>query len=208
MKNKKITLLATALAFVLSSGAANAAFTGDYAVSNWTFFSSDGGGAVDTSGAPSAITLWSSDTGHPSSSHGWNNHASHHDFFITAASESNISFNWDYQSFDTYYDPLDGIFASTDEDLFGYLHNGIFTQLNVSSDNDWGMMHQSGPYSVHLLAGEVFGFRFDNSDSTSGNASTAISNFNVTAVPEPETYAMFLAGLGLMGFMAWRRRSA
>ncbi len=28
-----------------------------------------------------------------------------------------------------------------------------------------------------------------------------------TPVPEPETYAMFLAGLGLMGFMARRRRS-
>jgi hypothetical protein len=30
-------------------------------------------------------------------------------------------------------------------------------------------------------------------------------NINVAAVPEPETYAMFLAGLGLMGFMARRR---
>lgn len=30
-------------------------------------------------------------------------------------------------------------------------------------------------------------------------------NINVAAVPEPETYAMFLAGLGLMGFMGRRR---
>ena len=29
---------------------------------------------------------------------------------------------------------------------------------------------------------------------------------NVTAVPEPETYAMLLAGLGLLGFMAHRRK--
>jgi len=29
---------------------------------------------------------------------------------------------------------------------------------------------------------------------------------NVTAVPEPETYAMLLAGLGLLGFMARRRK--
>jgi hypothetical protein len=28
----------------------------------------------------------------------------------------------------------------------------------------------------------------------------------VTAVPEPETYAMLLAGLGLVGFAARRRR--
>ncbi|MCX7185384.1 MAG: PEP-CTERM sorting domain-containing protein [Nitrosospira sp.] len=30
----------------------------------------------------------------------------------------------------------------------------------------------------------------------------------ITAVPEPETYAMFLAGLGLMGFIARRRRTS
>jgi hypothetical protein len=30
----------------------------------------------------------------------------------------------------------------------------------------------------------------------------------VTAVPEPETYAMLLAGLGLVGYRAMRRRKA
>jgi hypothetical protein len=29
----------------------------------------------------------------------------------------------------------------------------------------------------------------------------------VDVIPEPETYAMFLAGLGLLGFMAGRKRS-
>ena len=33
-------------------------------------------------------------------------------------------------------------------------------------------------------------------------------NFSVTAVPEPETYAMLLAGLGLVGFTARRRKQA
>ncbi|MBS0588809.1 MAG: PEP-CTERM sorting domain-containing protein, partial [Proteobacteria bacterium] len=28
----------------------------------------------------------------------------------------------------------------------------------------------------------------------------------ITAVPEPETYAMVLAGLGLIGFMTYRRK--
>lgn len=32
-------------------------------------------------------------------------------------------------------------------------------------------------------------------------------NFSVSAVPEPETYAMLLAGLGLIGFSARRRKS-
>lgn len=33
------------------------------------------------------------------------------------------------------------------------------------------------------------------------------ANFNVSAVPEPETYAMMLAGLGLLGFAARRKKA-
>jgi len=38
------------------------------------------------------------------------------------------------------------------------------------------------------------------------SASPTFGQFNVAAVPEPETYAMLLAGLGLMGAIAARRR--
>ncbi len=43
-----------------------------------------------------------------------------------------------------------------------------------------------------------------------GSTSNAFeaSNFSVTPVPEPETYALMLAGLGVVGFMARRRRAA
>jgi hypothetical protein len=34
----------------------------------------------------------------------------------------------------------------------------------------------------------------------------ALDNVSVTAVPEPESYAMLLAGLGLMGAIARRRK--
>jgi hypothetical protein len=50
-------------------------------------------------------------------------------------------------------------------------------------------------------------------DTNSGNAisGSTLFSFNLNAivpVPEPETYAMFLAGLGLMGFAARRRKAS
>jgi len=41
------------------------------------------------------------------------------------------------------------------------------------------------------------------SDSLGGS----LDNVSVTAVPEPESYAMMLAGLALMGTIARRRKS-
>lgn len=41
-----------------------------------------------------------------------------------------------------------------------------------------------------------------------GNGAASYSgNLSVAAVPEPETYAMLLAGVGVVGFLARRRRS-
>jgi hypothetical protein len=40
------------------------------------------------------------------------------------------------------------------------------------------------------------------------NMGAMLDNVSVAAVPEPETYALMLAGLGLLGFMARRRKSA
>ena len=44
-----------------------------------------------------------------------------------------------------------------------------------------------------------------------GNAYNSISQethaFLLTPIPEPETYALFMAGLGLMGFVARRRKN-
>ncbi|OYX28730.1 MAG: hypothetical protein B7Z03_11000 [Hydrogenophilales bacterium 32-62-9] len=44
-----------------------------------------------------------------------------------------------------------------------------------------------------------------NPDLITGLTPQIVSRFSVTAVPEPETYAMLLAGLGLVGFVARRR---
>lgn len=46
-----------------------------------------------------------------------------------------------------------------------------------------------------------------NADWTNGHSGHAYFATQITAVPEPETYAMLLAGLGALGFMGRRRSS-
>lgn len=43
-------------------------------------------------------------------------------------------------------------------------------------------------------------------DGSAGGTYTGAFNFAVAAVPEPETYALMLAGLGMLGWVASRRR--
>ena len=45
-------------------------------------------------------------------------------------------------------------------------------------------------------------------DMTNGHGLDDFVQYSVSAVPEPSTYALMLAGLGLVGFMAKRRRKA
>jgi choice-of-anchor C domain-containing protein len=67
---------------------------------------------------------------------------------------------------------------------------------------------------VNTVAHNTFAFTATSSStvlsfysSGSGNSGAVLDNVSVAAVPEPETYAMLLAGLGLMGFVAQRRKA-
>ena len=84
---------------------------------------------------------------------------------------------------------------------FGTLSGSVLNGVgNSGSGNTW--QHYTG--QVFLTAGTkilTFGAS-ETSDSYGGS----LDNISVTAVPEPEAYAMLLAGLGMMGFIANRRR--
>jgi hypothetical protein len=70
-------------------------------------------------------------------------------------------------------------------------------------------------YSGYIIGNETWKASFGDtaaryvkvSFQAGGVAVDEIQIFAVTPVPEPETYAMFMAGLGLLGFMAKRKKS-
>jgi len=49
---------------------------------------------------------------------------------------------------------------------------------------------------------------FNDGSTNDADYDDLVVGFNVTTVPEPETYALMLAGLGVVGFVARRRRTS
>jgi len=87
------------------------------------------------------------------------------------------------------------------------------TEFQFSGANLLGTLALSGPVYSGTVAGPFSSsvnpysltIGVTISRSTSGT-STGDLNLQVAAIPEPETYALMLAGLGLMGFAARRRK--
>lgn len=67
-----------------------------------------------------------------------------------------------------------------------------------------------GTLNLTWNSGETLWVRWIEENNTGNDHGLAIDNvsLSVTAVPEPETYALMLAGLGVIGGLARRRRAA
>lgn len=115
------------------------------------------------------------------------------------------------------YDPeangTSSLFGSVGSTVFGFDFTG-FDPLNVFTFSWDPDVASNGGYGaiVAELAGTVItaSVRFDDNSVLVYSGTMGIVGPDVAAnlvpVPEPETYAMLLAGLGLLGFIGYRRK--
>jgi hypothetical protein len=94
------------------------------------------------------------------------------------------------------YSPTtDGVYNFTDN---FYSLSANFTGTTFDFTNNTGSI--ASIFAQHVVI-------FDNIYLLYGAQNRSLAfNSNVSAVPEPETYAMMLAGLGLLGFVARRKK--
>jgi hypothetical protein len=176
---KKLSM-ATVGAAVVALGAVDSAqafgFTGAYAPSNWTLSNNYTNGYVDTSNAPSSISIIGGEDGE--SGYGRTTYTT------TALIGGLLSFNWSYGTADwnPSYDP------------FSFVLNGAFTQLT----DDFGPYGQSGSFSTTLAQGDIFGFGINTTDNILGPGTATISDFSAAPVPEPASTLGMLIGVGAM----------
>ncbi|MDR2880778.1 MAG: THxN family PEP-CTERM protein [Azoarcus sp.] len=106
----------------------------------------------------------------------------------------------------------------SDPDIFAVLSDMDFTESFLYGGVEYTLNYFEMPDNLKKLSNNLCGQVVKTNSpcygfTTAENTSTAIKfNFSITAaptaIPEPETYAMMLAGLGLIGVVARRRRNA
>jgi PEP-CTERM motif len=133
------------------------------------------------------------------------------DFMATAGNQLTVNFDWAFLSADTTY--ADFGFVAINDRVVSFVNinsNPLASRFNGSfgdfSNVSWLFTNNSYTYTptnsgaVSLVIGVV-----DILDN-SGTSELRIDNVSVSAVPEPEAFAMLLAGLGLVGGVAARCR--
>lgn len=169
MQRSIVGIVCFALGVCLFSGTALAQdFSGYYDPANW-ILDTNTDGSLDSSGAPSQITLIGPNSG--------TTELEYIDFFIVAPADGIFAFNWSYVSDD---DP-------TFDESF-YIHNTFFPLSDTSGE--------SGSVSIPVIGGDTIGFSIESIDGEFGAGSLTISSFSAP-IPEPASLGL-LAGAGIL----------
>jgi hypothetical protein len=144
-----------------------AGFAGDFDPANWTLTNTNGGdGYVDVTGAPANIQLFGANNG---TGFGFDNYTV---YDITIPIDGNLSFDWDWESFDAYgpyWDP------------FGYVVDNVFYQLS----DGYGPAQQNGSVSINVTAGSMFAFSIFTPDGGDGTSASITNAFLFTSPAFP-----------------------
>jgi len=103
--------------------------------------------------------------------------------------------------------------------IFGFEGDGIASSTYLNKGTTWGPTGYEGPNTSFTITNKNSGVVHFTNGLTTGqsayfsleeapNVVAAATVTNVSPVPEPESYAMMLAGLGLFGFVARRKNKS
>ena len=151
-----IKLMGSLCLFTCLAGPSNAQFIGSYAPSNWTTTNVNSNGSVNTSGAPSSISITGPNNG--------TNNYGYIEFTTQAKRTGSYRFNWTHSTSDG---------AAFDYPKF--VKNGTSTIFSNYSNS--GSRGQSGSQAYALTSGDTFGFQVFSEDNLFGAAIVSIFNF-------------------------------
>jgi len=120
-----------------------------------------------------------------------------------------VSLSFDLTGFDSATASFSGRWAADNQGYVTLNGGSAFGQTPLTTGHaTWTSFSASSGFlsGVNTLAFYVTNLGFSGTNPTGIRVEFESSNVNVTPIPEPEIYAMLGAGLGLMGWVARRRK--
>lgn len=132
------------------------------------------------------------------------------DFYANAGDILTVKFDWTFLSADQTYADFGFLainntivkFADAFSAPAASSFSGTFGDFN---NVNWGWANSTFTYTASATGAVSFVLGVVDVGDSSYTSELRVDNITVSAVPEPESYLMLLAGLGLMGSIARRR---